>query len=249
MNPEKNEGSENINVNENNIVPVVGFSLVASTSMPSKIEDKKNDQENSITENTFGLAKSNKILDILKNICTDDMDKIPTSKPPACVCVHCISVDNLPIKHSAVNQQLKSNTGFRDHSLNRDIYSSSRAVSDCSVCASKGIYVTNDCSCVRLNSNSNCVANTESSRNIWINNLTTLIRKNDKQFNVTETKNKSSYVKTAISNIKETAQQIKAHIPFCKFCKKFKNSGNSGCMCTQHLNKDNYGRYTKYDRY
>jgi len=109
------------------------------------------------------------------------------------------------------------------------LYSSSQVVSDCSVCASKGFYTTNDCSCVKLNSNYNWgEANTESSRRIWINDLTALIRKNEDKFKIPEVKNKSSYVNNAISKVKNTAKRIKTQIYMCKVCNKSKYSDIAG---------------------
>lgn len=227
----------------------------ASTSKSTKNDIKKNNLQHSIKENILRLAKRGQVLNLLKNICLNGMAEIPISKPPACICKHCIYVDNLPIEQSAVSHRSTSYTNFQHNyhnyqSLNSDVYSSSQIVSDCSVCASKGIYTTNDCSCVKLNSNYNWEANTESSRSIWINDLTSLIRKNEDKFKIPEVKNKNSYVKTAINKVKKTAKQIKTHIALCKVCKNSKFSDKVSCKCSKHLKNNNYYcRNKKYNRY
>lgn len=85
------------------------LSRSASTHMSTKNDINKNYQQNSVTKNILRLSER----DILKNLCLNGVAKIPISKPPACVCRHCIYVDNLPIEQSAVSYRLTSNTNFQ----------------------------------------------------------------------------------------------------------------------------------------
>lgn len=101
---------------------------------------------------------------------------MPTTKPPSCICKYCTYVDSLPLEKSVVQNQFTSN-GWQHNRLHSEMYSSNLTVSDCSTCASKGIYTTNDCSCV--NKSEQNTNSTVTSKDVWTNNLINLIKKNE----------------------------------------------------------------------
>jgi hypothetical protein len=70
----------------------------------------------------------------------------------------------------------------------------------------------------------------ETSKDVWINDLCSLIRKNDELHNVSVPGTNISSTLTSIKDIfNKVAEKIKPHLPFCKKCKKSKHINSSIC--------------------
>lgn len=205
--------------------------------MSSKSDHKDNVQNYiSETKNSVTLPEKVNLFDFLNTLYLNGIKDIPTTKPPPCICKYCIYVDNLPLEQSVVQNQFTSNNqfGLQDKILHSEMYSSNLIVSDCSICASKGIYTTNDCSCV-YKSNSDCEqmpSNVGTSKDVWTNDLINLMRKNEKTYktnynnNCSKKKSVKSYI---MKKVHKAAEHIKSRLPLCVICDRSKFSNKSVC--------------------
>lgn len=140
------------------------------------------------------------IFNLLKIQCLKGISEIPTVKPPPCICEYCKHVDNLTIEKSALYN--KCTKFINNKNLHTDMYSSDVAASDCS----------------------------ETSKDVWINDLCSLIRKNDELHNVSVPNTGISNTLTSIKDVlNKVAEKIKPHLPFCNKCKKSKHIDSSIC--------------------
>lgn len=206
------------------------------------------------TKNNVTLPGKVNLLDFLNTLYVNGIKDIPITKPPPCVCKYCIYVDNLPLEHSVVQNQFTSNNqfDFQDKRLHSEMYSSNLLVSDCSICASKGIYTTNDCSCV-YKSNSDYYSeqmpsNVGTSKDVWTNDLTNLMRKNEKIYktnnnNYSKEKSVKSYI---MKKVHKAAEHIKSRLPLCVVCNRSKFSNKlvcEYCDIPNHTNVNGYYRH------
>ncbi|VVC33700.1 Hypothetical protein CINCED_3A004048 [Cinara cedri] len=198
-------------------------------------------------ENLLRLPKKDHLLTLLKIQCLNGISEsnLPISKPPPCNCVFCMKVDNLPTDKCKVNNLYSSKNGSTLHHnyenssvIHSDMYNSNLTASDCSICASQGIFTTNNCFCANQSSSKkpSDIKPLITPKNIWVNNLKHLIRKNEETFKVFETTNKSSKSslvpqQNAIQKVYNTAKfMIDA---LCNFCKHSKYS----CKCNRKNTK------------
>lgn len=226
--------------------------VVPTTSLSSNSFSKNiTKSEISIQANIFRLANRGQIFTLLKQLNKDGMKKKPITKPPPCFCQHCVFVDNLPIGQYAVNYHFKPYTNSKSQYscqnnklLYNDLYSSNKAVSDCSRCASKGIYTTNYCNCINQSEKS------ESFKDIWIKELVALIKANDEKYNASKkpsnnstTSSSGSCMKAVLKKVNDAAEHIKTHLSECKICKKSKFYGTSLCICLPDKKKKTMVKY------
>lgn len=209
--------------------------------MSTKSYHKNNVQNcTSKTKNNVKLPEKVNLLDFLNKLYLNGIKNIPTTKPTPCICKYCIYVDNLPLEQSVVQNQFKSNDQFGLHykGFHSKMYSSNFIVSNCFVCASNGIYTTNDCSCV-CKSNSDYYreqmpSNVGISKYIWTNDLTDLMRKNEEKYKTNYNNYKCSksykHVKNYIMNkVHKAAEHIKSRLPLCVICNRSKFSNKPIC--------------------
>lgn len=206
------------------------------------------------TENV--LAKRDQLLTLLKihNINGISEKNLPTSKPSKCKCPLCIEADSLLLNEFEINNQYVLNDDSSVHynyqnnkAIHFDIYDSNFKVSDNSVCASEGNCTTDNCFCGN-NSVSNCFPDknlpiTEIPKHIWVDDLRSLIKKNEETF-ITSKNSSNSFLapkrntrrRRRIKNklVNTTKQMFSA---LCEFCKNSKYS----CKCKrQHSIKNIY---------
>lgn len=200
------------------------------------VSDNSTDKEViSRTENIFRV----RMLEFLYKNCLDGISGAPLTKPYPCTCNCCTVVNNLPIKQSAVyNLFFTSNDNLSDPNLHWDMNSSNVQVTGGSVSA------TNYCNVNRLNT----LINTESPKNIWINELTSLIIKNEntsERYTVTDTNasKKLNPVQNVLNKVDKATKHIKSHFSFCDKCKKSKYSQSHGCKCYSKSYKHNHDKY------
>lgn len=204
------------------------------------------------TESLFELPKEEHLLTLLKIHCINGISEscLPISKPPPCNCPFCMQVDNLPIKQRMVNNLYESDNGFMWNynykncaAINPNMYDSNFTVSDCSVCASKYIYTTNDCFCVNYSSLKNSSdSTTEHSKQIWVDDLRFLINKNTSlkaSKTSTHRSSESSYVprNNTIRRVYKSAKRL-----LCRFCKFSKYS----CKCYSRRTERNMNDVPPY---
>lgn len=181
------------------------------------------------TENIFRVQ----MLEFLNKNCLDGISGIPLTKPHPCICNSCMVVNSLPIKQSAVyNLFFTSSDNLSYPNLYCDINSSNVQVADCSISA------TNDCNVNKSNTLSKFKKTiiTDSPKTIWINELTSLIRKNEntsKRYIIidTNTTKKLNPMQNVLNKVHKATQHIKSHFSFCNKCKESKNGQSYSCKC------------------
>lgn len=171
------------------------------------------------------------------------MSEIPTTKPHPCDCKYCVYASNLPRDKFAVNNLFTSdkysdltNDNTNYNRVPTDMYEaySDISISDSSVCAK------NDCSCVSNSNSKHSLGKNprivETSKNIWVNELISLIRKNEliKESEVGINNSKSlSCIEKVRNKICNVTKLIKT--PFCNICKRSKSQNSySVCKCSRH---------------
>lgn len=215
---------------------------VSNTSTSTKNISTHSNSENIISklDKLLSLSKRSQLLEISIKLCSNGILEVPTTKPSRCICMYCKYVNNIPVEHSAVHYFIPNNSNLKHKTpknkiLHRDMYSSNITVSDCPTCASKGIYTTNDCSCVGQSN----------SKMAWIQDLKSLIKQNEKKFEAPKTINVSNSTSTSFASIKgvvnkvyKATERIKSHLPFCNNCKTSSNhSRKYNCKCSNLLSK------------
>lgn len=188
-------------------------------------------------ENLIMFSKKKDLLNLLKNCCFNGISKIPTSKPYPCSCKYCLYVSKLPKDQWAVNNLfISDSSNLTNCNSNVKPASSSMYVSDCLVCGN------NDCYCVDNSNSEKKPKIVETSKNAWIEDLVSLIKKNNMLKDLENNTNDSKSLKP-IKNHEIVTEQIKSHLPLCEICKKSKNP-NSMSIC-----KCNYTHHAKRKRF
>lgn len=168
----------------------------------------------SVQKDMLETSRREQILNLLQIHCLNSISEVPTTKPPSCICQYCKHVDNLPVGKSALNN--KCTQFINNKNLNTDMYSSDVAASDCS----------------------------EPSKDIWVNELCSLIRKNDELHKVPVSNTSTSKTMTSIQNvIKKVTQKIKPLFPICNKCKIPKHSNSFVCYNCNPPFKNTYEYY------
>jgi len=194
------------------------------------------------TKNIFRVQ----MLEFLNKNCLDGISGIPLSKPYPCICNCCTVVNSLPIKKSAVyNLFFTSSEDLCLTNLNSDMNSPNVQVADYSISA------TNDCNVNKSNTLSKfkkILFNTDSPKNIWINELTSLIIKNENASErcIVTDKNASKKLnpmQNVINKVHKATQHIKSHFSLCNKCKKSKLSQSYSCKCYSNYYKHKYDKY------
>jgi len=186
------------------------------------------------TENIFRVQ----MLEFLNKNCLDGISGVPLTKPYPCICNCCTVVNSLPIKQSAVyNLFFTSNDNLSHPNLHFDMNSSNVQVTSCS------ISTTNYCNVKR----SNTLINTESPKDIWINELISLIIKNEntsERYTVTDmnASKKLKPMQNVLNKVHKATKHIKSHFPFCNKCKKSKYSQSYDCKCYSKSYKHKYDK-------
>jgi len=181
------------------------------------------------TEKSFKVQ----MLEFLNKNCLDGISGIPLTKPYPCICNSCKFVNSLPLKQSAVyNLFFTSSDNLSDPNLYCDINSSNVQVADCTNSTTNGFNVnkSNTLSKFKKTINIDCP------KKIWINELTSLIRKNEnasKRHIVidTNTSKKLNPMQNILNTVHKATQHIKSHFSFCNKCKKSKNGQSYSCKC------------------
>lgn len=191
------------------------------------------------TQQVISITKKNfreQMFEILNEKYFNSISEIPLTKPSLCTCKGCKFVTSLSIKQSAVYSLLFTSN---------DMKSSSVPGVDSSISPK------NDCN---LNqSNTPCkyqktLTFEDSSKNIWINHLTSLINKKDsssKKYHHTTIKidaSKKNSIQNVINKMHKVARHIKSNLPFCYKCKRSKLNKYDSCKCNASLS----GSYKKY---
>ncbi|XP_060834968.1 uncharacterized protein LOC132917967 [Rhopalosiphum padi] len=224
-----------------NTPTLISTNSISSTAMLSSannntiiVPEDSAHQVISRTENNF----RKQIFELLNKNCIIGISKIPLTKPSSCICKYCTTVTSLSIKQSAaynllfpLNDNLNHNNSYCDLEISNvpdDIGS---------------ISATNDCYLNKLNippyKCQKSLINTESPKNIWINQLTSLISKNDTSKKYHKTNKVNASVKlnlqNVINNVHKATQQIKSHLSFCNKCKKSNLNKPGSCKCNVSL--------------
>ncbi|XP_016664020.1 uncharacterized protein LOC100570902 isoform X2 [Acyrthosiphon pisum] len=187
------------------------------------------------TENIFRAQ----MLEFLNKNCLNDISGVPLTKPYPCICNCCTVVNRIPIKQSAVyNLFFASNDNLNHPNLHCDMNSSNMQVTDCSISATN----------YRNVNKSNTLINTESPKNIWINELTSLIIKNEntyKRNTVTDANasKKLNPMQNVLNKVHKATKHIKSHFSLCYKCKKSKYSQSHGCKCYSKTYKHKHDKY------
>jgi len=187
------------------------------------------------TENIFRVQ----MLEFLNKNCLDGISGVPLTKPYPCNCNCCTVVNSLPVKQSAVyNLFFTSNDNLSHPNLHCDMNSSNVQVTDSSIFAKNYSNVNR----------SNTLINTESPKDIWINELTSLIIKNEntsERYTVTDTNatKKFNPMQNVINKVQKATKHIKSHFSFCNKCKKSKYSQSYSCKCYSKSYKHKHDKY------
>lgn len=189
----------------------------------------------------FILDKKVQLHNFLKNLYLDEIS-LPTNKPPLCICQYCIFVDSLTIEQSLAYLQFnyENNLHYKHQNLHCDMYSSNITVSDCSNCASRGIYTTNNCFCIKSDIMSNLKHdNIETPKNVWVNRLISSMQVNEKISKNKVNDKLTSFNSAVMNKVFKAADKIKKRLTsLCDACKKSKKSV---CKCNaQHVKEKNY---------
>lgn len=187
------------------------------------------------TENIFRVQ----MLEFLNKNCLDSISGVPLTKPYPCNCNCCTVVNSLPVKQSAVyNLFFTSNDNLSHPNLHCDMNSSNVQVTDSSISAKNYSNVNR----------SNTLINIESPKDIWINELTSLIIKNEnksERYTVTDTNatKKFNPMQNVLNKVQKATKHIKSHFSFCNKCKKSKYSQSYSCKCYSKSYKHKHDKY------
>lgn len=178
------------------------------------------------------------MFNLLKNSCLNGLSKIPISKPCPCTCKYCLRVSNLSKDQLGINNIFTSTNDFNSticfpnyKPIPDNIYDSEMSVSDCSVC------IDNDFCCSHNLTLKQKTKIDETSKTAWVNDLVSLVKKNEMSTNCESSKNDPTPLKH-IKNDESVTEQIKFHLPLCDICKKSKSPNSTSiCKCnyTYHI--------------
>ncbi|XP_026818761.1 uncharacterized protein LOC113557436 [Rhopalosiphum maidis] len=186
------------------------------------------------TENNF----RKQIFELLNKNCIVGISKIPLTKPSSCSCKYCTTVTSLSIKQSAAYNLLFALSDNLNH--NKSYYNMEFSNVPDTI---GSISATNDCYLNKSNippyKCEKSLINTESPKNIWINQLTSLISKNDTSKKYHKTNKVNASVKlnlqNVINNVHKATRQIKSHLSFCNKCKRSNLNKPGNCKCNVSL--------------
>uniref|UniRef100_A0A2S2NF48 Uncharacterized protein n=1 Tax=Schizaphis graminum TaxID=13262 RepID=A0A2S2NF48_SCHGA len=189
----------------------------------------------STTENNF----RKQMFELLNKNCIIGISKIPLTKPSSCICKYCTTVTSLSIKQSAAYNLLFSLSDNLDHKNSYyDMEFSNVPDAIGSISATNDYYLEK--SNIPPYKCQKSLINTESPKNIWINQLTSLISKNDdtsKKYHKTNKVNASVKLnlQNVIDNVHKATQKIKSHLSFCNKCKRSNLNKPGSCRCNVSL--------------
>lgn len=157
------------------------------------------------TKTMLMLDKRGCVLNFLKTLYSNDMSKLPETKPPHCICEYCSKVDNLPKNQTLVMKLFPSinNLHHIDHNnkeqLNNNKYSLKKeAVSNTSIC---------NCKCINKSNSKNYT-----SKDVWVNQLISMMKQNEKKYSAPKNNDTSKPPnKTIMGKVRDTAERIKSH--------------------------------------
>ncbi|XP_022174184.1 uncharacterized protein LOC111036467 [Myzus persicae] len=217
---------------------------LSSTNHNTLIVSERSAHKNVIsrTENSLRVQ----MFEFLNKNCQNSISGVPLTKPSPCTCNCCTVVNSLPTNQSAVyNLFFTSSNNLSYMNLQCDINSSNVPVADNSISATNYSNVDKSKKLYKLKKP---LINTDSPKNIWINELTSLISKKENISKIcltttTSDSKKLNPIKNVMKQVHKTTQHIKSHFSFCSKCKKSKYSRSDSCKCYNRSYKDRYDTY------